>query len=428
MKVFLTGGNGFIGSAIRNHLLQLGCEVTICVRKINPALNQVANLHQIVLDFNDSTKSSDWIELVTGFDALINAVGIISESKYSKFSILHDLAPRALFQACKAARIKRIIQISALGADKNPVTQYQRSKKKADDYLKTLPLDWTIFYPSIVYGENDSSMTFFSALAALPVTGIIGNGSQTLQPIHIDDLALAVGIAVTQNKARKKSIFAVGKDEITFLELIKKLRSWLGLGKNICFSIPTILVRVVASLAQYIPGAMLTPETIIMLQQGNTAPIQGFVKAFGFTARGIKSHLVLNPANVQKRRAAGLYFFPGLLRLGIACVWLWSGIVSLWISDQRSYEILALTGLQGQAATIALYLGSLLDIVFSILVLIKWRPMLFSYFQAILILGYTAIVSFMIPEFWLDPFGSILKNLPLIVAIMILGVMDNDRH
>jgi len=75
--------------------------------------------HQVVagrLDFERAAKPEDWLASVQGMDAVVNAVGIIRESGGRTFNALHYAAPRALFDACASAGVRRVLQVSALGA------------------------------------------------------------------------------------------------------------------------------------------------------------------------------------------------------------------------------------------------------------------------------------------------------------------------
>ena len=109
MKILLTGASGFIG------------------RHIKQALNKHEEYELITpshhdADFNINVTASDWLPILKRVDVVINAVGIITETKCQLFSNLHSKALIALFQACEQSHLIRVIQMSALGADKNNFT------------------------------------------------------------------------------------------------------------------------------------------------------------------------------------------------------------------------------------------------------------------------------------------------------------------
>ena len=118
MQILVTGASGFIGSHIVQALNNAGHTVTVCVRDSKAVQQCWPELHIVQADFAKDHDESDWLPRLTGIDIVINAVGIIHESGKQTFAALHTQAPCALFRACKKAGVKRVIQISALGADK----------------------------------------------------------------------------------------------------------------------------------------------------------------------------------------------------------------------------------------------------------------------------------------------------------------------
>ena len=120
----------------------------------------------------------------------MNAVGILRERGGQTFDAVHTRTPVALFDACIAAGVRRIVQISALGADTGN-SGYFRSKRAADARLAATEANWVIVQPSLVYGPGGTSARMFSMMASLPLTPLPGDGKQLVQPIHVDDLIAA---------------------------------------------------------------------------------------------------------------------------------------------------------------------------------------------------------------------------------------------
>jgi hypothetical protein len=109
-----------------------------------------------------------------------------------------------------------------------------------------------------------------------------------------------------------------------------------------------------------------------------------------------------------------------VIRYALATVWLVTGLVVLFVYPKEdSLHLLASVGLTGLAADAALYLGAILDVVMGVLTLMVRRRWLWQ-LQALLIVGYTIIISIWLPEFWMHPFGPLLKNLPILVLLWLL--------
>ena len=116
------------------------------------------------------------------------------------------------------------------------------------------------------------------------------------------------------------------------------------------------------------------------------------------------------------------------IRLTLAIVWLVTGLLSLGIyPQQESLALLDRIGLQGTAALAALYIGATADIAFGVLTLCAHNKNLWL-IQALLIIIYTAIISIWLPEFWLHPFGPILKNLPVLMLLWLLYQHEGESR
>ncbi len=109
-----------------------------------------------------------------------------------------------------------------------------------------------------------------------------------------------------------------------------------------------------------------------------------------------------------------------LMRYSLAAVWIVTGLLSLGIYPQEdSFALLARIGIEGTAASAALYLGSTADIIFGLMTLLAPSKRLWQA-QALLVLIYTIVISIYLPEFWLHPFGPILKNIPFLTLLWLL--------
>lgn len=272
MKVLVAGASGFIGS-----------QVAAALRAADHTVVPADRRHGV--DFNAMRSSADWRALLDGVDAAVNCVGIIGERRGQRFAVLHREAPAALFRACAEAGVRRVVQISALGADERGFTPYQRTKLAADDVLRSLPLEWFVLRPSLVYGKGGASTKMFKRLAALPVIPLVGGGRQRVQPVHIDDLVAAVLHALTAEPARR-TIDVVGPEAMTFKEWLERLRASAGKSAAATLSVPLALVTAVARLARHVTP-VLHPDNLAMLEQGNTADVEPFARFLGRMPRAV---------------------------------------------------------------------------------------------------------------------------------------------
>jgi uncharacterized protein YbjT (DUF2867 family) len=361
-------------------------------------------------------------------DAVVNAVGIIQETGSNTFSALHRDAPRALFEACQAAGVRKVMQISALGADAGARSRFHLTKKAADDYLAGLDLDWTILLPSIVYGPRGKSFALFKALAALPLIPLVGDGRQQVQPIYVEDLAQAVVSLLEQLGPMQRRLAAVGPQVITVQELLETLRTWLSLPPTRPLRLPVPLLRAGAKTIDRLGRGQAT-ETLDMLLRGNTADVQPFVGATGVQPRSLTEVLRVTPSLQQDRWHAHLYFLRPLLRLSIAFIWLATGIISAFVYPAaESYALLARVGIHGWLAPVALYGAAALDFALGLGTLLRYRVRLMGIAQLAVLTGFSIIIALWLPEFWLHPFGPLTKNVPLAAAILVMIALEDESE
>ena len=442
MRVLITGVTGFIGASLARACEAAGHSVLGVARR--PGAGRV------VLDYRDAPPAEAWLPYLSGVDAVINAVGVLRESGRQSFDALHVRAPTALFRACERAGVRRVIQVSALGADEGAVSRYHRSKKTADDALRATDLDWVILQPSLVFGLDGASSRLFLKQASLPLVPLVGAGGQRVQPVHVDDLCAVVLRLLGDGPARvvghgrpapvegvpaspeqtgpgqagvaRVTLAVVGPRALSLREWLSVLRRGLGLPPARFLRVPLVLVRAAAKVGGRLPTALLTPETLDMLLRSNVADPAPMTAATGVVPRPPERFL---PAEGRAwlRRGAQLEWLDVPLRLSLAAVWLGSGWVSLFAYPwAASYGLLARAGLSGSPATAALIGSAALDLALGLATLFYPRRRLWAA-QAGLVLVYSLILAVRLPEYWLHPFGPALKNLPILALLWLLWAL-----
>lgn len=397
----------------------------ICaLRTPNQAANRALPGRSIEADLAHDLAVADWCPRLQGVEVVVNAVGILRESGEQRFVTLHTAAPRALFAACAACGVRRVVQISALGADANARSAYHLSKKAADDYLLQLPLEAVVVQPSLVYGPGGGSARLFTLLASLPLIPLPGQGEQQVQPIHVDDAVQAIVALIESNRFTGERVPLVGPHAISLRQLLADLRYSMGLGPAHFLPMPTAFVRAGAAIGGKLPGILLDSETLAMLERGNTAPSAATEELLGHAPRR-PADFIARPAAEGARALALLAWLLPLLRWSVAAVWIVTGLVSLGLyPPAESYALLARVGVSPAWAPLMLYGAALLDLALGIGILLLRRRSWLWLAQIALMLGYTAIITVRLPEFWLHPFGPLLKNLPLLAVLVLLWAFE----
>lgn len=265
MNILLTGASGFIGRNLAAVLTRQGHHVVPASRRTG-------------IDFMALTRPADWQPHLAGIDAIINSVGIIGETARQRFTPLHHIAPAALFQAAARSGIRRIIQISALGADDTAFSAYHLSKRAADDALRELDVDWFVLRPGLIYGRGGGSHELFLRLAALPLIPLIGDGRQALPPVHIGDVVAAV-LAGLATPASRRTLDVIGAETVTFADWLDRMRAAQGLGQGHRLHIPPRLAGALFHLARHV-HPLFQPDNLRMLltgYQADGAPFREFL-------------------------------------------------------------------------------------------------------------------------------------------------------
>jgi uncharacterized protein YbjT (DUF2867 family) len=419
--ILLTGASGFIGRHLIPALAAAGHDVISAARPSGK--RAPSNTRSVAADYTKDFSEADWLPRLQGVDAVINAVGIIRERGTQTFDAIHSRAPRALFAACIKAGVRQVIQISALGADQHAQSRYHLSKKEADDFLSALPISSVIIQPSLVYGPGGTSAQLFNTLASLPVIPLPGSGQQEVQPVHIDDLVAAVLAALMQELPGATRIVVAGPKAMSLREFLLQLRAAMGLGSAACLPVPRALMRLGATVGKWLPGALLDPETLQMLERGNTASPNDNARLQALLGRSPRpvAQFIPSPSAQATGRFAQLAWLLPLLRVSIALVWIITGIVSLGLYPiADSYALLARVGITGMLAPVMLYGAAMMDLLFGIATLVLKRRYWLWLAQLVAIVFYTAVITWKLPEFWLHPYGPLLKNLPMLAAIWLL--------
>ncbi len=436
MKVLLTGATGFIGQAVAEALLARGHQLVCVLRdpaRWQPERAGGAHPTLLMLDFSKALHPADWRAALQGVDAVVNTVGIFNETPGQRFELLHTRAPIALFDAAAEAGVRMVVQLSALGADADAQSAFHLSKRAADAHLRQLGLPTLIAQPSLVYGTGGASAALFNALATLPVLALPRLPPPGVQPVCLDDVVQGLVNALGAAAPGCRTVAFVGPEAMALSRYLARLRLALGWRRPAyCLSLPLAGLQDAARGAKRLRlnAGFLDPDALAMLARGNAADSRPFAALLGHAPRAVEAFVSPRHAPAM-RQAAVLALWQPALRLSVALVWFWTGVVSLGLYPVAdSLALLARVGAAGALAWVLLYGAALLDLALGVATLVapaRWRQPLWAA-QIALIAGYTALISWRLPEFWLHPYGPLLKNLPMLAVIGLLWSLEPQRE
>ena len=292
MKVAVTGGTGFVGTAVVSELLQAGHEVSILSRKVPEKLPGKAR------HVAGSVVTGEGLDaLLEGAEAVIHLVGIIHEDGTNTFDAVHRQGTVNLLLAASRADVHRYLHMSAMGTRVGAVSKYHRSKWAGEEAVRASDLDWTIFRPSIIFGPGDAFINMFAGMMRkFPLMPVIGGGNNKMQPVYVKDVALSFRKALESDNHIGKTYELGGPDVLNLKHILEIVSQVLNL-KRLFISIPLWVVAPVAKISQLFKIPLpVTSDQLIMLGEDNIRtggdPVEELGVIWTPFEEGIKQYLV----------------------------------------------------------------------------------------------------------------------------------------
>jgi uncharacterized protein YbjT (DUF2867 family) len=259
MKIIVFGGTGLLGRAISAELRSHGHQVVTAGR----------SGCDVCIDFRHDHSVAVFRAVVKGADMVVNAVGILMERDDSTFDAVHVKAPGALFQACEAERLARMVQISALGVGAGLPGAYMASKLAAEQALAATSMDYAIVRPALLVDAECPSTRLFHFLSRMPVIalpGLLHPGAALLAPIAVSDVAEAATRICEHPKALRRVIELAGPEVMSYRDMLARYRAMHTRAPALWLPVPWWLMKLSARLARTLPQKVFSIDTVRMLQ------------------------------------------------------------------------------------------------------------------------------------------------------------------
>lgn len=288
-KVCVIGGGGFVGRHIVHLLQAAGYAVRVPTRRYESAKDLIVlpNVELIEANIHDAGALAD---LLTGMDAVINLTGILHEGSAHRgnFQQVHVALPGKIAQACAAQGVRRLLHMSALGADAQAKSAYLRSKAGGEAAVRAAEaLAVTVFRPSVIFGPEDNFLNQFAALLRrLPVLAL-ACGDAKLQPVFVEDVARAFVSSLERLETFGQAYTLCGPKVYTLQQLVQYV-SALQQRRRWIFTLGPRASYYQAWLLEKLPGKLMTRDDYHALS-GNSVCDGAFPAVFGFQPTALES-------------------------------------------------------------------------------------------------------------------------------------------
>ena len=264
-SVLVMGGSGFIGGHLVAELAAGGRRVLVPTRNPMGAARRLLPLPTVEVIEADIHRDEELRPMIAGVEAVINLVGILHGRQGRpwgpEFESAHVRLPERVASACAAARVPRLLHMSALGVveggESSAPSMYLRSKAAGERKVRESGLPgWTIMRPSVVFGPDDRFLNLFASLQRrLPVLAV-GRAEARFQPVYVADVAAAFVSALDTPQTHHRCYELAGPEVFTLRELIGIAGDLAGRRRPV-IGLPDGLGRLQASLLEHLPGRTL---------------------------------------------------------------------------------------------------------------------------------------------------------------------------
>ena len=273
-KLVILGGTGFVGSHLVPRLAADGHRITLLSRN-REQHRALGVLPQVSVRSADVYSDEVLRQEFAGTDAVINLIGILNAQGRHTFQRAHVELTRRVIAACHASGVQRLHQMSSLKAGQG-LSQYLKTRGEAEALVKASALDWTIYQPSVIFGEGDGLVSRFAALLRVMPAFPLARASARMAPTLVGDVAEAIARCVASDTLGRRSSFELyGPEVLTLGEIVRNIRDVAGL-RRLIIPLPDSLGRLQAQVAGLLPGKPFSLDNFRSLRTDSVGKTDGY--------------------------------------------------------------------------------------------------------------------------------------------------------
>lgn len=292
-RVCVLGGTGFVGRHLTAKLTAMGMGCRIPTRYTEPyrAIRLNGPVELVTANVFDPEQLKS---LFTDCDAVINLIGILNQGSNSSFHRVHVELPDMIIDACKSAKVGRLLHMSALNANATgKVSGYLRTKGEAQNRVLTNSsthgrLNVTSFGPSVIFGPDDSFFNRFAGLLKLsPGPFPLACPNSRFAPVYVGDVARAFAESLHNSRTWKKHYELCGPRIFTLRRLVEYTAKQMGLKRTI-IGLSDTLSRIQGHVLGHFPGKPFSYDNYLSLQVDSVCSKDG-LSELGIKATDIEA-------------------------------------------------------------------------------------------------------------------------------------------
>lgn len=430
--VLILGASGFIGSHLAAAFARAGWRVRAGARSPDDARGLAPGHDWVQADFADLTTAEAWAPLLSGVDVVVNCVGVLQNGPSENNDLAHVRGPKVLLDAMQGPGVRRLIHLSAAGADADAGTAYGRTKAETERLVEASGLDWIILRPSLVLARACYGGTaMLRGLAAFPGVIPVMGADRTFRPVAMADLCEAT-VRLATDGARHRVLDVGGPDLVSQGDLLCAMRGWLGLPPAPLVHVPGWLAWSAVRVGDLLgllgwPSSFRTTSVRQMDHGAAGGPSNALIAATGVIPRTLTDALASEPATTADRWQARLHFVRPASIAVLGVFWILTGLVTIGPGFVAAERHLLDAGFGPAAAWHGAWWGGWFDVALGLALWVRpWtRPV--SILMVLATVGYLVGATLWAPQLWLDPLGPWLKVLPMMALCLFVAATDDRR-
>jgi uncharacterized protein YbjT (DUF2867 family) len=295
------GGTGFIGRHLLAALAGDRHALTVLTRnrERHRAINVLPQVRSYSVDVYDRAAL---VKRFAGHDAVINMVGILNETRGATFAQAHVNLTATVIAACRQAGVARLHQMSSLNAGER-ASKYLKTRGEADALVRNSGLDWTIYRPSVVFGEGDGLVFRFRKLLKMAPVLPLARPRAKLAPVFVGDVVEAIRRCLADRESIGQVFELYGGDTYTLLQLVRMIGAAAKL-RRVVLPLPDSLGWLQAAAAEWVPGRPFSRDNFGSLKLDAVGTRDGLAR-LGIAPRRFAALLPdLLTGDARERRAA----------------------------------------------------------------------------------------------------------------------------